>query len=88
MASSNQRRRQVARAKYERQQLRRSTRGRRRRRWWRRAALVVAIVGLVGLIVIGVYLIFFADATTTPTAAHVTYTGRAQMPSPDPGSIW
>lgn len=87
MASSNQRRRQVARAKYERQQLRRSTRGRRRRRW-RRAALVVAIVGVVGLIVIGVYLLFFADAPTTPTAAHVTYTGRAQPPSPDPGSIW
>ena len=86
MASSNQRRRQVARAKYERQQLRRSTREQRRRRR-RRAALVVAIVAVLGLIVLGVYVLFFADAATTPTAAHATFTGRAPTPSPDPGSI-
>ncbi len=49
---------------------------------------MVAIVVVLGLIVLGVYLLFFADAATTPTAAHATFTGRAPTPSPDPGSIW
>jgi peptidyl-prolyl cis-trans isomerase B (cyclophilin B) len=85
MASSNARRRQVARAKYERQQLRRSTRERRRRRL-RRVALVLAIVVLVALIVLGIYLIFFAGGTT-PTA-QATPAVRAFTPAPDRGSIW
>jgi ABC-type Fe3+ transport system permease subunit len=84
MASSNARRRQVARAKYERQQLRRSTRERRRRRW-RRVALVVGIVVLVGLIVVGIYLVFFAKGTT---AAQATSAVRAFLPAFDPGSLW
>ena len=86
MASSNQRRRQVARAKYERQQLRRSTRERRRRRW-RLVGLVVMIAVLVVLVSVGIYWIFFSGGTTT-SAAHATSPGWATWPSPDPGSIW
>jgi hypothetical protein len=53
----------------------------------RRTALVVGIVALVAAIVVGVYLVFFAGGTT-PTAAHVTFTGWASAPTSDPGSIW
>ena len=87
MASSNQRRRQVARAKYERQQARRLTRAK-RRRLWRRVALGVAIAALVGLIVLGIYWIFFADSTQPTAGAHATFMGRAPSPASDTGSIW
>ena len=86
MASSNQRRRQVARAKFERQQLRRSMRAQRRRRW-RRVAIVIAIVALVGLIAIGAYWIFFSDAPTT-AAASVSVSGRTSASISDPGGTW
>ena len=77
MATSNARRRQVARAKFERQQARRLTRAR-HRRVRNRIALVATIVILVGLISVGLYWIFFRDSTTPATAAgHVTFTGRA-----------
>jgi peptidyl-prolyl cis-trans isomerase B (cyclophilin B) len=85
MASTNQRRRQVARAKFERQELRRSLRARRRRRT-RRVALVVAIVVVTVLLVIGVYWVFFAGATS-PVAASVSVIGRTS-PSFDHGGIW
>ena len=87
MASSNERRRKVARAKYERQQARRSTRAR-RRRLLRRIALVIAIVALVVLIVLGLYWIFVANDPDLAAATAVAAAGRTASPSSDLGSTW